>query len=248
MDAFTRKINEPRTNQTHTPYFKFTGHVAEDPKEYLRLLGNYVIKNNIEDRNIENVVRSTLRGAAYNWYRQNRVPGTWNWKVFRQQFEYRFDSVSFRVGIWKQLYGEIQGPHQAASPFMCHKVALLQRLAPHMTETEMVAVIVELLSPRMRMCARGKMFKDTNELIDVMIAIEKDLAEMDQKRRPPPAYPPRYRSIPTRTIYNRSQREEQKRPSPCRNCDDNHFHRDCPRRIRGSGNTKGGPSSGGART
>lgn len=112
------------------------------------------------------------------------------------RFKTRFDSTVVRMSLLRHLYGDVQDPSQIVAWFMQTRWVLFEHLTPPITESEAIATIVELLSPRLRVYTKGLKFASIQGLFEMMFAVESDVMEIfhsencpQQRQQQPQAQP-----------------------------------------------------------
>ncbi|KAG5876679.1 hypothetical protein JTB14_023434 [Gonioctena quinquepunctata] len=194
---------------------------------FLSQLEQYFLKYNIrEDHYKVDFAFNRLGGDAQKWAEPYRSIYL-SFGIFFERLPNKFKSSQVLARISSKLYGELQEEHEPAEVFITRKCNLFQRLVSNTPENIRSSTILNQLRPELRASLRSSYeFSTTEELVRVASKVELDI----QESRNDQVY------IAPHMRKSHKEKTNNSPSSPCRYCQQKHFHRDCPQNPYNSGN------------
>lgn len=154
----------------------FSGQEHEDPFLFIERMSEYFHQTGIDDDAHKFAMFARrLCGEARRWYDSlNYCPQ--NYQNLVDDFLIYFNAHPRIVAAKAHLYGEKQRGDEAVASFIFRKEGLFKRLHPEMPVRRAVKMIASQLKPEIRLYIRGHDLVDMEQLLEVAMGIEGDLA------------------------------------------------------------------------
>ncbi|CAH1183263.1 unnamed protein product [Ceutorhynchus assimilis] len=192
---------------------------------------------------ITNVFTKTLKDLSDFYTKPNKKP-----TILFHGFDYddpiffvrtleRFNQISLFANATSSLYGDKQKPTESVNVFIARKLALFARLDPYKSEELKAALIIEQLRPDLRSRLRRFGVPLTcEELMNTASSVERDLLDENTlhvynqpkfEAKSNPSVPVSDQTTFIPPLHK--QDKNKKPPSPCKYCQQWHYHKDCPK-------------------
>lgn len=225
---------------------EFHGLPYEDPVVFSNDLETFFATAHTPEREKARIAASLLKNEASKWYGiyQNL---NWPWETFRERLLAEYNAPCVLANSRTDLYGRHQTVSEPVMLFLEEKVRLAARLQPELQAQELVALLIELLHPRIQRFIYAAAPRTVQDLLSHARLTEKSFkadtaaktskavnqpATEDTAKNTVPAAPrtaPRAAPHTAPPAYNRQ-------PPKCHFCPGRHYHRDCPVLRERSGN------------
>lgn len=201
----------------------FSGAEDEDPAAFFEGLERYFIEARVPaPRQLDTTIGQLRHTAADHVKPFQNLRLTYD--ELKDVITRQFSGPGVLAVLFTRLYSQTQPASEPVEIFLRKKILLFHRLRPGAAFSEIAAILIELVQPRLRSFLRMSASSDIDTFLAQAAGIERDQKALEPpKRPPPPPQPPRAPVAP--------------RLPRCYHCPGRHYNYDCP--TRRSGNEPG---------
>ena len=221
LEALLRALNV--APQVPLPTYSRIDH--ESPNVFIAECEQYFVSSRTRNATRTRTAATGLRGNAEKWW-SCYSSLNFDWEKFQELLLGHFNSTAVLSRLNAALFSKKQADREPVGVFLQQKYLLYQWIRGNDTERVMVATLIELIRPNLRVTIRPTNPQTFSVLMSRAMEAEIDFAE--QAPFPRPSLNIRGKEDVPRNSGPSKPNTDGQYPPKCWHCSERYMHKDCP--------------------